>query len=205
MGRKRDHFSGATLDAMRRGLDPRMCGSYFCDPTTFAMVLQTCANLRTAAYEGLPAPVAPSPPPLSTVAPSGNSTAAGNRPAPAAAPVATPPVLPSKTIPFQQQPGNAVVTSTTFKVAAVLAAIAAPSFPLSSKPIQTSSRLSNKSFTNHPILFQLSLNPQQIKERKKDKFLVGLKRKYISCKVHKEITGGAAAHYDLRFLQKEIQ
>lgn len=133
------------------GAYPRMCGSY-CDPTTVAMVLQAYANLRTAACEGLPAPVAPSPPPPpSTAAPGGHSTAAGNGPAPAAAPLATPPVLPSTTIPIQQQPGNAVVSSTTSKVAAVLAAIAASSFPLSSKPIQTSTRLSNKTFTNHSI------------------------------------------------------
>ena len=139
------------------GMDPRMCGSYLCDPTTVAMALQTYANLRTTTCESLPAHVAPSP--LSIVAPGGNSTAPGNGPAPAAAPVAAPTVLPSTTIPIQQQPGNAAVSSTTSK-------LAAPSFLLSSKPIQTSSRLSNKTLANYPNLFQLSLSPQQIKEKK---------------------------------------
>ncbi|KAF9123625.1 hypothetical protein BG015_005275 [Linnemannia schmuckeri] len=81
-------------------------GPTSCDPTMVTMVLQTYANLKSAACEGIPPVTA--------------SGAGGN--------AAAPPVLPSTTFPTRQQAGNAATISSgtlSSKVAAGLAAISA--------------------------------------------------------------------------------
>ncbi|KAG0290134.1 hypothetical protein BGZ96_006387 [Linnemannia gamsii] len=101
-------------------------GPTSCDPTTVAMVLQTYANLKSVACEGMPAPAPATP----ATAAGGNSTTASNTTAPsttATPPPLTvlPPVSPANTFPSPQQPGNAAPSSTASpKVAVSLAAIA---------------------------------------------------------------------------------